>query len=214
MEIENEDTLDNYIICHKCHTLHKEVPVENGSKARCVECGAVLYRHDSKLVEHGLALSITGFVFFVLANAFPLVQIEILGLEQFITIPKTFMTLFENGFYIVGVICALLIFVFPFMIFSINILLFTLFKIEKGEKIIKELLILLSHIKPWSMGDIFLISVLVALVKLIGYAQIHMGIAFWALILFVLLDLYITKTIHISEMWMLRKRIFLEREEA
>jgi paraquat-inducible protein A len=124
------------------------------------------------------------------------------------------MTLFESGFYIVGVICALLIFVFPFMIFSINILIFTLFKMKKGEKIIKELLILLAHIKPWSMGDIFLISILVALVKLIGYAQIHMGISFWALIFFVLLDLYITKTIHISEMWILRKRIFLERKEA
>jgi len=214
MEIENEDDLDNYILCHKCHTLHKEVPMKEGTKACCVECGAVLYRYDSKLVEHGLALSITGFIFFILANAFPLVQIEILGLEQFITIPKTFMTLFESGFYIVGVLCALLIFVFPFMIFSVNILIFTLFKMQKGEKISKELLILLSHIKPWSMGDIFLISILVALVKLIGYAQIHMGISFWALILFVLLDLYITKTIHVSQMWMLRKRIFLERNEA
>lgn len=214
MEIENEDDLDNYTICHRCHTLHKDVPMKDGTKASCVECGAVLYYSDSKLAEHGLALSITGFVFFVLANTFPLVQIEILGLEQFITIPKTFMTLFESGFYIVGVICALLIFVFPFMIFSVNILLFTLFKMQKGEKISKELLVLLSHIKPWSMGDIFLISILVALVKLIGYAQIHMGISFWALILFVLLDLYITKRIHISEMWMLRKRIFLERKEA
>lgn len=214
MEIQNEDDLDNYIICHKCHTLHKEVPMNDGAKAHCVECGAVLYHSDSKLVEHGLALSITGFVFFVLANTFPLVQIEIVGVEQFITIPKTFMTLFENGFYIVGLLCALLIFVFPFMIFSINIVLFTLFKMQKGERVIKELLILLSHIKPWSMGDIFLISILVALVKLIGYAQIHMGVSFVALIFFVLLDLYITKTIHISEMWMLRKRIFLEKKEV
>lgn len=214
MEIENEDALDNYIICHKCHTLHKEVPMNDGAKAHCVECGAVLYRSDSKLVEHGLALSITGFVFFVLANAFPLVRIEILGLEQFITIPKTFMTLFESGFYIVGMICTLLIFVFPLMIFSINIALFSLFKMQKGERVIKELLILLSHIKPWSMGDIFLISILIAMVKLIGYAQIHMGVSFLALICFVLLDLYITKTMHISQMWMLRKRIFLERKEV
>lgn len=208
MEIENEDALDHYIICHKCHTLHNKVSMNDGAKAHCVECDAVLYRSDSKLVEHGLALSITGFIFFVLANAFPLVQVEILGLEQFITIPKTFMTLFESGFYIVGVICTLLIFVFPLMIFSINIILFTLLKMQKGERVIKELLILLSHIKPWSMGDIFLISILVALVKLIGYAQIHMGVSFWALVIFVLIDLYLTKRIYVSEMWMLRKKIF------
>jgi len=213
MKLENEDALDNLIICHKCYTLHEEVPIEDGKKACCSECGEVLYRYDSKLIEHGLALSITGFVFFVIANTFPLVQIEILGHEQFITIPKTFIALFDNGFYVVGLLCAFLIFIFPLMIFGINMTLFSLLKIQKGEKLSKELLILLSHITPWSMSDIFLISILVALVKLIGYAQIHMGVAFWALMIFVLLDLYITKKIHISEVWMLRKRIYLDQED-
>jgi paraquat-inducible protein A len=62
------------------------------------------------------------------------------------------------------------------------------------------------------MTDIFLISILVALVKLIGYAQIHMGIAFWALMVFVLIDLYIVKSIQLSELWMLRKRILLNKD--
>lgn len=175
--------------------------------------GGILYRYDSKLADHGLAFSITGFVFFLLANLFPLVKIEILGHEQFITILKTFVALFDNGFYFVGLLCAFLIFIFPLMIFSINILLFTLLKLKKGKELTKDLLVLLSHIKPWSMSDIFLISILVALVKLIGYAQIHMGIAFWALILFVLIDLYITKMIHVSEVWMLRRRIY-ENEDS
>jgi len=213
MKLENEDDLDNLIICHRCHTLHKEVMIQDGSKACCRECKTVLYRYDSKLAEHGLALSITALIFFAVANLFPLVKIEILGHEQFITIPKTFISLFDNGFYIVGLICSFLIFIFPLMIFSIYIFLFLLLKLKRGERLSKELLILLSHITPWSMSDIFLISILVALVKLIGYAQIHVGIAFWALMAFVLLDLYVTRTIHISEIWMLRKRIFLEEDQ-
>ncbi len=213
MKIENEDALDNLIICKQCFTLHEEVPIEDGTKACCSECGAILYRYDSKLIEHGLALSITGFIFFVLANLFPLVQIEILGHEQFITIPKTIFSLFESEFYIVGLICIFLIFIFPLMIFTINILLFILLKMERHEKLTKELLILLSHIIPWSMTDIFLISILVALVKLIGYAQIHMGVSFWALIVFVLIDLYIVKRLNLSELWMLRKRAFATKDE-
>lgn len=210
MKLEDEDDLDNLIICHQCYTLHEKVPIKDGTKALCSECGGILYKYNSKLIEYGLALSITGFIFFVLANVFPLVNVEILGYEQFITIPKTFMALFDNGFYVVGLLCAFLIFIFPLMIFTINMLLFILFKLKKGEKLSKELLVLLSHITPWSMSDIFLISILVALVKLIGYVQIDMGIAFWALIIFVLLDLYITKTIHISEMWMLRERVYFD----
>ena len=212
MKLENEDALDNLIICKKCSTLHEEVPIKDGTKACCSECGATLYRYDSKRIDRGLALSMTGFVFFVLANVFPLVQIQILGHEQFITIPKTIFSLFDSGFYIVGIICAFLIFIFPLMIFMINMLLFILLKRERGAKWTKELLILLSHITPWSMTDIFLISILVALVKLIGYAQIHMGIAFWALMIFVLIDLYIVKSLQLSELWMLRKRILVNKD--
>ncbi len=213
MKIENEDALDNLIICHKCFTLHEEVPIKDGSKACCSECGDVLYRYDSKLIDHGLALSLTGLIFFILANLFPLIQIDIFGSEQFITIPKTIMSLFENGFYIVGLVCVFLIFIFPLMIFLINILLFTLLKMQRGEELTKKLLVLLSHITPWSMADIFFISLLVALVKLVAFGQIHIGISFWALMIFVLIDIYITKSLHLSEIWMLRKRILINKDK-
>ena len=211
MKLKNEEALDNFIICHQCFTLHEEEPIKDGSKACCTECGGILYRYDTKLIDHGIALSITGLIFFILANVFPLVQIEILGSEQFITIPKTIFSLLDSGFYIVGLLCTFLIFIFPLMIFTINLILFTLLKLERGEKWTQELLVLLSHITPWSMIDIFFISILVALVKLIGYAQIHMGIAFWALMVFVLIDIYIVKRIHLSEIWMLRKRIIVDK---
>ena len=212
MKIENEDALDHLIICHQCHTLHEEIPIEDGTKACCVECHSVLYRYDSKLIDHGLALSITALIFFMVANFFPIVQIELLGNEQFITIPMTFLSMFENGFYFVGVLCAVVIFLFPFSIFTLYTFLFLLLKFKKGEDLSRRLLVGLSYMKPWSMNDIFLISILVALVKLIGYAQIHMGIAFWALVVFVLLDIYMTRYIHLNEIWMLRKQIFMEKQ--
>lgn len=213
MKLENEDALDDLIICHHCYTLHEEIPIHDGSKACCSECGHVLYRYDSKLVNHGLALSITGLIFFVLANLFPLLKMDILGNEQFITIPKTIYSLFDSGFYIVGFICFFLIFIFPLMIFVINMILFVLLKMKRGVKLTKELLVLLAHITPWSMADIFFISILVALVKLVAFGQMHIGIAFWALMIFVAIDIYITKNIHIAEIWMLRKKILLQGDK-
>ena len=214
MKLENEEALDNLIICPSCHTLHEEIPIADGTKALCTECGNILYRYDSRLVDYGLAWSITGLIFFVVANFFPIVKIELLGHEQFVTIPKTFVALFDNGFYIVGLLCAFLIFIFPLMLFVLNSMIFLLFKRQSAPQFTKELLILLSHIKPWSMSDMFLISILVALVKLIGYAQIHMGVAFWALVFFVLIDLYISKMIKTSEIWMLRERIYEDKTQV
>jgi len=212
MKLENEDALDNLVICYQCQTLHEEIPIHDGMKARCKACGSVLYRYDSRLIDHGLALSIAALIFFAVANLFPIVQIEVLGNAQFITIPKTFVSLFENGFYVVGIFCSFLIFIFPLSIFLVYLTLFLLLKFKKGEILSRELLVMLSRMRPWSMSDIFLISILVSLVKLIGYAQIQIGTAFWALILFVLLDIYVTKQIKLSEIWMLRKQIFSDAQ--
>jgi len=208
IDISSDEELDNLVICHKCHTLHRKLPIEDRSKALCRNCGTVLYHRDERLLEHGLALSLSGLIFFIVANAFPLVRIEILGHEQFISIPSMILSMVDIGYYLVALFVGYLIFIFPLMIFSIYILLFLLMKRKRGKILSKKLLVLLAEVKPWNMSDIFLISILVALVKLIGMAEIHFGISFWALLLFVAIDLYLTRYLRIGELWELRKKVY------
>ena len=211
--LKNEDDLDNYIICHKCHTLNMEVPIADGSKALCSNCGMVLYRRDSRLLDHGLALSLSGLIFFVLANLFPLVKIDILGSEHFITILSVIYSLADGGYYFVALFVLYAVFILPLMIFLLYILVFSLMKMGTGRDLTGKLLILLAHIQPWHMSDIFLVSILVAIVKLFGIAQIHMGISFVALVAFVLFDTYITRNIHLGELWVLRRKVYQEKRE-
>jgi len=206
--LKSEKDLDHYIICHKCHTLHREAPIADRSKALCTRCGAVLYHRDNRMVEHGLALSLAGLIFFVLANSFPLIKITILGSERFITIGSMIFSLVESGYYLVGLFLLYLIFIFPLMIFLLYVAIFALMKAKRGRVLTKELLILLAQIQPWHMSDIFLVSILVALVKLFGMADIHLGISFWTLGLFVLIDIYMTRTIHLGELWKLREEVY------
>ncbi len=212
IELESEDELDHYIICHKCHTLHKEVAIKDGSKALCSKCRMVLYRKDSRLIELGLALSITGLVFFILANLFPLIKIDILGTETFITIGSMVVSLAQSGYYLVGLVVLYLIIIFPLMIFLLYITIFLLMKFQAHEYVVKRLLILLAKIQPWHMSDIFLVSILVAAVKLFAMAQIHMGISFWTLFIFVLIDVYITKNIHLGELWAFKREIYRPKQ--
>ncbi len=214
IELNSEDELDDYIICHKCHTLNKEVPIADGSKALCSNCGMVLYHRDSRLLDHGLALSIAGLVFFILANSFPLVKIDILGSERFISIISMIASLVDSGYYLVGLFVTYLIFIFPLMIFLLYIVIFALMKSGRGELLTKDLLILLARIQPWHMSDIFLISILVAVVKLFGMAEIHFGISFWTLIVFVLIDIYMTRNIHLGELWVLRREVYAVPKES
>ncbi len=208
IELKNENELDDYIICHRCNTVYKEIEIAERSKALCSQCGTVLYSHNSRLLDHGLAWSITGLIFFILANSFPIVKINILGSESFITIMSMITSMIKSGYYLVGIFVLFLILIFPLMIFVLYIFIFSLMKMGIYEELTKSLLILLASIQPWHMSDIFLISILVALVKLLGMADIYIGISFWTLSIFVLIDIYLTRSIQLGELWMLKKHIY------
>jgi paraquat-inducible protein A len=208
MKIDNNKDLDNLIICHKCHTLHQKIDIEDGNSALCTKCNSVLYHRDDNLLDRGLALSITGLIFFILANSFPLIKVDVLGQEQVITILSMINSLLLNGYYIVALFVSYLIFIFPLLIFFIYIIIFSLMKLEVAESIVSDLLILLARIVPWNMSDIFLISILVALVKLMNMLEIYMGISFWTLVIFVFIDLYMTSKVHLGELWILKEKIY------
>jgi len=204
----NHIPLDNFIICKKCDTLHHKKRLKIGGVAKCTECGSVLYRRHRNLVDYGLALGISALIFFIIANLFPIVNIELRGVHQDISLPSVLLSLFENGFFIVGVFCSFVIFIFPFTVLIIFIWIMWLMKIRRGEREVEKLLVFLAKILPWNMTEIFLISIFVVLVKLIGYAQIHFGLSLWALIVFVAFDLYLSKSISIDELWRAKKRIY------
>jgi len=208
IEMLKEIPLDNFIICKKCDTLHQKKKLNIGGVAKCTECGSVLYRRHKNLLDYGLAIGLSALIFFILANAFPIVNIELRGVHQDITLPSVLFSLFENGFLLVGLFCSFVIFIFPFTVLVVFIWIMWLLRVKRGEAVVEKLLIVLSKILPWNMTEIFLISVFVALVKLIGYAQIHFGLSLWALAIFVAFDLYLSKSISIDELWRAKKRIF------
>ena len=205
---ENSINLNNLIICKKCNTLHKKKKLDQGAVAKCTECGAILYRHHKNLLDYGLAIGISALIFFIIANSFDIVMIDLNGIKQSITLPSVIFTLFENGYYVVGLFCLFVILILPFTMLIIYIWLIYLMKITKDEDLVEKLLILLAKLLPWNMIEIFLISIFVALVKLIGYAQIHFGVSIWALMIFVGFDLYLSKSISIDELWRAKERVF------
>ena len=208
IKMDENQVLDRLIICPKCHTIHQKIMISKGKNAKCDNCNKILYHYDERILDHGLALGITGLILFLVSNLFPLVRVEMLGHEQHVTILSMIFSLLENGFYVVGVVVAFMVFIFPLMILIVYITISWLMIQKKGKSLTKDLLILLSKLLPWNMVEIYLVSILVALVKLIGYMQIHFGLSFWSLTLFVLLDIYLSKSIHIGELWELRHRIY------
>ncbi len=206
-KLSNQE-LDKLVICRKCATLHKKIILPSATRAICTTCHSTLYRKHRDLLDKSLALSLSTLIFFIVANLFPIVTIDLGGTISDITLTSVFMTMLEDQFYFVGLMCAFVIFMLPLMLILLFLTLLLFMKYRVNEKAVKKMLVLLSSLLPWNMVEIFLVSILVAMVKLIGYAEIHFGISFWALVLFVLLDMYMTKNISMIALWGLKERIY------
>jgi len=197
----NEQELDNLIICKKCHTLHEKISLPNKKKALCTKCNVVLYQEDKNIIDKTLALVLAAAISLIIAYQYTIVTINIQGLEKSLTVGSLFIVIMENEQYIVGVMFIFLIVIFPITIIFSMLTLLYLMKIKKAPYLTKRLLILLAHIRPWSMVDIFFISLLVAMVKLFDYAYIELGVSFIAFIFTLILDIIITKKVSFYELW-------------
>ncbi len=206
-----EKELDKFIICKKCNTLHRRIPLHKGGKALCSTCNRVIYIRDDNIFEKTLALVITTIISLIISFQFTIISININGLEQSLSLLSLFSVLIEHQQYIVGIMFLFLIVIFPLMMLSSIFFIIFFMRIEKNEYIVKRLLILLSHIKHWNMLDIFFISLLVSMVKLFDYARIELGISFVALILTLILELIVTKNISFDDLWREYENIYRKK---
>jgi len=197
----NESELDKLTICRKCHTVYEKKPLKEGEKAVCKICNTVLYRYHKRLLDKIIALSGANIIFFFLFLFFPIVTVDIETSSNQMSVMQIVIELFKNDFWLVAILVTLSVILFPLSIHILYFLSALSLKLKIGKKVSKQLLKILSHLLPWSMSDIFLISFFVAMVKLIGYARIHFGIALLALSAFVAIDIYLTKYLRIKYLW-------------
>ncbi len=200
--------LHKLVICPECHTLHRRIRLKKAKAAYCDVCENLLYHRHDDLLQKALALSLATLITFILASSFAIVRIEINGIWHDLTLPFVFVTLFKEDFFVVGLIVSFLIFFIPLLYVVIYLFVMVLFRLRRGYETTRRLLIMLALLRPWNMVEIFLISLLVALVKLIGYVQIVFGTSFFALAAFIVLDIYITRGIRLADLWELREEIY------
>ena len=194
------------IICNRCQSINKKLPLAAKEEARCAECGALLYSSDVGLEYKVLSWSFTALVLFVLANIYPVISIDIAGMNGTLTILEAIGRLFDAGFLFVSFFTLLVLVVFPFLLMSF-LFAFSLFTVAGIEKeAAKTLLLGVSLIRRWSMLDIFFISILVALIKIYEFARIEFGVAFWALALFIVLEIMLVRMVSVGQLWDLWER--------
>lgn len=168
------------VACSDCDLLQHRMPLEHGQQARCPRCGALLYRHIEDVVNRTLALSLSALVLFAVANAFPFMEFKIAGLERTNYLVTGVMQLHEEGYSELAFIVAFTSILAPLAMISMLIYLTLPVRLGLRPPGTKQVLKFIEHIKPWSMMEVYMLGVIVAIIKLAQMADIELGLALWA----------------------------------
>ncbi len=159
--------------CHVCTRL-SPVALEH-----CPRCGSALHLRVTNSIQTCLALVLTAAFLYVPANLLPIMYTENLGNSQPGTIMGGIVFLWHHGAYPVAAVIFIASVVVPLA--KIMVMLWLCWSVLHGDKAKpRERTVLYQvteFIGRWSMVDVFVVSILVALVQLTGLISFRPGSA-------------------------------------
>jgi paraquat-inducible protein A len=176
-----------WIICEHCDSLYAAFPLKKGESTYCVRCRAVLDRGRRMSIEQLLALSIAAGIMFIFANVFPVISISLQGLHNEVTLWGSVQALAQGRITLIALVAGLAIIFAPAM--QIALLFWVLVHAQRGEVApgFKSCMRALEHLRPWSMLEVCLLGILVAIIKLAGMLDVHPGAGLWAMAMLMVL---------------------------
>jgi len=116
----------------------------------------------------------------VVANIFPIVGLEVQGTLNATSLYGAVERIWDNNMEGVAALVFGTTILIPAM--EISMMLYLLLPLKFGwlPEEAKSILRVLQSVRPWSMTQVFILGVLVALVKLAHLAHVVPGIALWA----------------------------------
>jgi len=168
------------IVCEHCDSVCRRLALVQGEVARCELCGVVLYRADRLNIEQSLALTVAAAIVFMFANTYPVVRISLHGLHNEATLWQSVAALAHGEAAPMAVAAALSVIVVPLL--QIMLLGWVLVFSWTGRRApaFTSVMKTLSALRPWSMVEVCLLGVLVAIIKLSTYLDVVAGVGAWA----------------------------------
>ncbi len=198
----NQPVSDSSLIaCLHCDLLQRLPEVAPGASVRCPRCDTELWRRREDSLNRTLALALAGLALWVVANAVPMLGLKAVGREASTTVFGGAEQLWRDGREIVAGLVLFTAVVAPALqiVFTLAIVLGAF-----RERVPRWVGTLLRHhatTRIWSMIEVMLLGVLVALIKIADYATVIPGLALFALAALVLVLAAMQSTFDAREVW-------------
>lgn len=200
------------VACPDCDLLQNVPALEPGGKARCPRCACTVATRMAEPIDLPLALTVTAGIALIVANTSPLMGLSAVGRRASTTILGGAHQMWLEGEQITALIVAFCAVIAPagYILFMLTVLWAA--RRPPAPRWVGELLRGAEFAQPWSMNEVMLLGILVALVKIAELATVEVGVGMFAVGALVLLFPAIMSSFDTEEIW---KRVEWaeEREE-
>jgi paraquat-inducible protein A len=203
----NARLVSSSVACPDCDLLQRVPPLPPGGKARCVRCGCLLAKRPSGPPDLSLALAFAAAIVFVIANTSPLMDLSVIGRAATTTIAGGAWEMWQQDQRITGVLIAFCAVIAPgaYLLFMLTLLLAA--RRASVPHWVGEMLRWVHHFEMWSMLEVMMLGILVALIKIAELATVEAGIGLYAAFALIVLFPAIMVTFDVRDLWQRVERL-------
>jgi paraquat-inducible protein A len=200
--VYNEPIADTSLVaCLHCDLLQRLPDLAPGASARCPRCDKELWRHREDSLNRTLALTLGAALLYVVANSVPMLGLTIVGRAASTTVIGGAEHLWSNGQRMVAVLVFLTAVIAPALQIGFMLAIVLGALRERPPRWVGTLLRHHPATRTWSMIEVMMLGVLVALVKIADYATVIPGMALFVLWILVFLLAGMQASFDSREVW-------------
>ncbi|MFT6924777.1 MAG: paraquat-inducible protein A [Psychromonas sp.] len=158
--------------------------------AKCCRCGGALYKNTKCRPSVLLALSLTALLVMIPAFYFPLISVNLLGITEDTNLLQGALMMLDST-PVVSVVVFFCAVIAPTLLISCIAFSSLCLTYNYFPASIPKVLQLTHSLMHWSMLEVYMVSLMVAVFKLMSYSDLYFGSGFYFFITLLLLDMTI-----------------------
>lgn len=168
------------LVCEGCDAVYRRAELRAGDEARCVRCHQLLGRGHRLTAEGHLALAVASLICFVMGNLAPIVTLDLRGLRSAATLLGSIRLTWAEGEQLVAVLAAATAFGFPLFVILLRLYVLTPLAFGRRPADFTQAMRLLGFVQRWSMVEVFMLGILIAVVRSAGLASAEPGVGLFS----------------------------------
>jgi paraquat-inducible protein A len=171
-----------FLVCEHCDAVYRDRTVDRDALLRCRRCGAVLARGHGLPLDGQLALTLGALLVFLIGSVSPIVTLELRGIHTEASLLQATWLTWQEGARLVAALSAATAFVFPLGVILLRLWVLVPLVWGRPVRAVAPVLRGLRWMLRWSMVEVFMLGVLVAVVRSAGVTNVVLGAGIFAYI--------------------------------